>query len=562
MFGAGIYQTDGFTRFLQDSRIVLAFRPTMVGMNPLPGRSGGPLNRRRFLKLSAAATALAACSRAPTTNQLVAATPTSPPLAATAGVAPQAGAIQSVTATPAVASASLTESALAQVWLAANRVMFGPRAGDIERIARMGLDAFVDEQLAAASGPEDAEVERRLAPLDTLSMTPGQILQKYTGDPRGPGIRRDILLDLQQAAVIRAVYSRRQLYEVMVDFWNNHFNVGFNKKFDYLLKPEDDRNAIRPHAMGSFRDLLGASAKSPAVLQSLDNDSNVRGKINENYGRELLELHTVGADNGYTQSDVLEAARVFTGWSIVTLRDDPAKGGTFAYRPRAHDEEAKTVMGLKIPANGGMKDGEALLDFLAAHPNTARTLSLKLCRRFIADTPSETVVTAGAAAFTASKGDIKTTLSAILHSPEFKASFGMKIKRPLEFVASALRAVDADSTAEPRMQQALAAMGQPLFLWQPPNGFPDTAGAYLGASSFLARWNFGMDLANAAYKETKVKFDTLAGKGDLIDGLAQRLYGGALPPSVKSALQSFASGRQIPQLVALMLCAPLFQVRG
>ncbi|MEO6063068.1 MAG: DUF1800 domain-containing protein, partial [Thermoflexales bacterium] len=443
-------------------------------MEHLLGRSGKTLNRRRFLKLSAAATALAACTRVPGSTQLVVASPIPLPLTATGTLAPPAAAVQAATALPA---AGLPESALAQAWLAANRLMFGPRAGDLERIAQMGLDAFVDEQLAAASGPEDTEVERRLAPLDTLTMTPGQILQKYTGDPRGPGIRRDILLDLQQAAVIRAVYSRRQLYEVMVDFWNNHFNVGFNKKFDYLLKPDDDRSSIRPYAMGSFRDLLGASATSPAVLQSLDNDSNVRGKVNENYGRELLELHTVGADNGYTQQDVLEAARVFTGWSIVTLRDDPAKAGTFVYRPRAHDEEAKTVMGLKIPANGGMKDGEALLDFLAAHPNTARNLSLKLCRRFIADEPAESVVSAGAAAFTASKGDIKKTLGAILRSPEFRASIGQKIKRPLEFVASALRAVDADTAAEPRMQQALAAMGQPLFLWQPPNGFPDTAGA-------------------------------------------------------------------------------------
>ncbi|MBK8836019.1 MAG: DUF1800 domain-containing protein [Anaerolineae bacterium] len=533
-------------------------------MAPKSGRSELALNRRRFLRLGAAASALAACSRVPATTRIVIEPATAVPATATIPGAPALGLAPSATAAPTLSAASgaLTESALAQAWLAANRIMFGPRAGDLERIARMGLDAFVDEQLAAAAEPEDAEVQRRLAPLDTLSKTPGQILEKYSGDPRGPGIRRDILLDLQQAAVIRAVYSRRQLFEVMVDFWNNHFNVGFNKKFDYLLKPDDDRSSIRPHAMGTFRALLGASAKSPAVLQSLDNDSNVRGKINENYGRELLELHTVGADNGYTQQDVLDAARAFTGWSINTLREDAGKAGTFMYRPRAHDEDAKTVMGLRIPANGGMKDGEALLDFLAVHPNTARTLSLKLCRRFIADAPAESVVSAGAAAFTASKGDIKATLSAILRSPEFKASFGQKIKRPLEYVASALRAMDADTTAEPRMQQALAAMGQPLFLWQPPNGFPDTAGAYLGASSFLARWNFALDLANAAYKETRVKLDALAGKGDLIDGLAQRLFGGPLPASIKITLQPFASGRQTPQLVALMLCAPLFQVRG
>ena len=463
-------------------------------------------------------------------------------------------------ATPA-ATAAATDRA-AQAWLGANRLMFGPRAGDLERIAAMGLDDFIDEQLALASGPEDPALETRLKGFDTLTMSPGEILTKYAGDPRGTGIRRDILLDLQQAAVIRAVYSKRQLYEVMVDFWNNHFNVGFNKKFDYLLKPADDRDAIRPHALGTFRELLGASAKSPAVLQSLDNDTNTRDKLNENYGRELLELHTLGADNGYTQKDVSETARAFTGWSIELLRDNPEKAGQFLYRPRLHDEGAKTIMGLQLKANGGMKDGEAVLDHLAAHPNTATHLSEKLCRRFIADAPPAEAVSAGAAAFTASKGDLKRTLAAILHSPAFKASGGRKLKRPLEFVASALRAVEADTNAETRMQTALGTMGQPLFLWQPPNGFPDVAGAYLGTSALLARWNFALDLVNGAYRETRMQLAGLAGPGDVIDGLAQRFYGATLPASVKTTLQPFATQKALPQLVALLLSAPLFQMRG
>jgi hypothetical protein len=325
----------------------------------------------------------------------------------------------SATAAPTLSAASgaLTESALAQAWLAANRIMYGPRAGDLERIARMGLDAFVDEQLAAAAEPEDAEVQRRLAPLDTLSKTPGQILEKYSGDPRGPGSGVTSCLTCSSRRNSRGLAGANSI--VMVD-WNNHFNVGFNKSSTTCSSPM--MTAVPFVHMRWEHELLGASAKSPAVLQSLDKESNVRGNINENYGRELLELHTVGADNGYTQQDVLDAARAFTGWSINTLREDAGKAGTFMYRPRAHDEDAKTVMGLRIPANGGIKDGEALLDFLAVHPNTARTLSLKLCRRFIADAPAESLT---GAVTHSQQGRYQSNSERHLRG-QFKASFGRR----------------------------------------------------------------------------------------------------------------------------------------
>lgn len=517
------------------------------------------MDRRTFLKLSAASGALAACSRIPGANRIIANGAAATPVSTVAAASPTATAVATARATATVTGA---ERDAGQAWLVANRVMFGPRPGDVARIAAIGSDAFIDEQLALAGAPEDPALTARLAGLDTLAMSPADILAKYGGDPRGAGIRRDVLLDLQQAAALRAVYSPRQLYEVMVDFWNNHFNVGFNKRFDYLLKPADDRDAIRPHAMGSFRALLGASATSPAVLQSLDNDTSGKDKLNENYGRELLELHTLGADQGYVQADVREAARAFTGWSVVGLRDDAQRAGEFVFRPRQHDEGAKAIMGLKLPPGGGQKDGELLLDYLAEHPNTARHISFKLCRRFVADDPPEAVIAAGAKAFSLSKGDIKATLAAILRSPEFKASAGAKVKRPLEYVASALRALGAETGVEPPIIQALTAMGQPLFLWQPPDGFPDVASAYLGAGAFLARWNFALGLVSGAYRGTRIDAALGSGKGDVIDTLSDRLYGGRLPESAREALRPFAGGGQMAQLVALMLCAPLFQRRG
>jgi len=438
----------------------------------------------------------------------------------------------------------------AAAWLAANRLMFGPRPGDLDHIAHIGVDAFIEEQLAYEQ-LDDRDVQARIAALpelhDTLTAEPRDLLEDA---------RREIILDLQQATLLCAVYGRRQLHEVMTDFWSNHFNIYFAKSAEAYLKPTDDRDVIRPHALGNFRDLLFASAHSPAMLVYLDNVTNVKGRPNENYARELMELHTLGVDGGYTQHDVQEVARAFTGWTARGNRKKPDKLGQFIFAARLHDDEAKTVLGMSLPARGGKADGERVLDLLANHPSTAAFISRKLARRFISDNPPVSVVKLGADAFTKSRGDIRKTLGAILHSAEFKASTGQKMKRPFEFMASALRATNAVTDGGRMLSRAMLLMGQPLFLWAAPNGYPDVKGAWLGADSMLARWNVALALGSNALKGTRLP--PFAGQS--LDALSTQRVGTTLPAEVKTKLQPFAG--DLPALMALLLSSPLFQLRG
>jgi uncharacterized protein (DUF1800 family) len=434
--------------------------------------------------------------------------------------------------------------------LVANRLMFGPRPGDLDHIAQIGVDAFIEEQLAYEQ-LDDEDVQARIAVLpelhDTLTAEPRDLV----GDAR-----REIILDLQQATLLRAVYGRRQLHEVMTDFWSNHFNIYFAKNAEAYLKPTDDREVIRPRALGNFRNLLFASAHSPAMLVYLDNVTNIKGKPNENYARELMELHTLGVDGGYTQPDVEAVARAFTGWTARGNRKKPDKLGQFIFAARLHDDEAKTVLGHTLPARSGKADGERVLDLLASHPSTAAFISRKLARRFISDDPPASVVKLGAGAFTKSKGDIRKTLGAILHSAEFKAATGQKMKRPFEFVASALRATNAETDGGRMLSQAMLLMGQPLFLWAAPNGYPDVKGAWLGADSMLARWNFALALGSDALKGTRLP----PSAGQSLDALSTQLLGTTLPTDVKTKLQPFEG--DLPTLMALLLSSPLFQFRG
>ena len=491
------------------------------------------ITRRDFLRLAAAAAALAACGRVAGQSEIVMTAP--------------------------VAAASPTETVAApqaQHWLAANRLMFGPTPGDIDHIAAIGLDAFIEEQLAHDK-QDPAEAEKRIDAItglrDTLTARPREL----TDDKR-----QDIYQDIAQATLLRAVYNPAQLYELMVDFWSNHFNILFQKNTGEYLKTSDDRDVIRPNALGKFRDLLGASAHSPAMLVYLDNQSNRKGKPNENYARELMELHTLGVDGGYTQADVQDVARALTGWSMVPVRfkggqmqpgiDDV---GTFVFRPRQHDDDAKRILGIDFPASGGKADGERVLDILAKHPSAATFISLKMARRFVSDQPPTAVIQLGAQAFAKSDGDLRATLGAILHSAEFKQSAGQKLKRPLELIVGALRATGAQTDGGKPISAALRGMGQPLFGWAAPNGYPDVAGAWLGSSLVLARWNFGMALGANTLKGTRIDIGAAN-----IDTLSTRLLGAALPQPAREALQPFAN--DAATLIGLLLSAPLFQVRG
>ena len=329
--------------------------------------------------------------------------------------------------------------------------------------------------------------------------------------------------ELQQAKVLRAVYSERQLEEVMTDFWFNHFNVFLFKESDPYLIASYEREVIRPHALGKFRDLLGAVAKSPAMLVYLDNwqsmgpNSQAAGGrigqapnatapkrgLNENYGRELMELHTLGVDGGYTQQDVTEVARVFTGWTV-----QPDQGFEFAFDPRRHEPGVKTVLSKSI-RESGINEGLQVLDTLATSPATAKFICTKLARRFVADDPPPALVEAMARDFLSTGGDIKEVLRTMFHSKEFwsPAVYRKKIKTPFEFVVSAIRATGSEVPNPMPVVQAIAKMGMPLYQMQPPTGYSTQAEAWMSSDALLDRLNFSVSLTSGAVNG--VKFDPL-----------------------------------------------------
>src|SRR5580765_3747139 len=417
---------------------------------------------------------------------------------------------------------------------AVDRLSFGARAGDVEHVKAIGIDRYLDEQLHPERLP-DAGLDARLAEFTTLQLTSREIAEKFElpqqlarraaaangnasdfkPNPAEQQRANTPILELQEQKVLRAVYSTRQLQEVLVDFWFNHFNVDARKGADRFMLTEYERDAIRPHVLGKFRDLLGATAKSPAMLFYLDNwmsvdpnglhvafprariplqNQNAPKGLNENYGRELMELHTLGVEGGYTQQDVTEVARAFTGWTI----DRPRAGGDFTFDPRRHDEGQKLVLGHVIRAGGGMHDGEDVLDLLARHPSTAHFIALKLTRRFVSDTPPAALVDRVAARFRETDGDLREVMRAILTSPEFLSPdvFHQKIKTPFEFVVSAVRATDGEvHDARPLVQQ-IAQLGEPLYQCQPPTGYKDTADAWVNTGALVGRMNFGLALAS------------------------------------------------------------------
>ena len=334
---------------------------------------------------------------------------------------------------------------------------------------------------------------------------PNAAAPKPTPPPKNPQM---VVTELQRAKLLRAVYSNRQLYELMVDFWENHFSIFANKDDDRYLLTSYDRDTIRPFAMGRFRDLLGATAHSPAMLYYLDNwrssvprpyaatkdkPAGVDGGLNENYARELMELHTLGVDGGYTQKDVQEVARCFTGWTI----QKPNEQGLFLYRPGLHDDGEKTVLGHKILAGGGIADGERVLDILATHPATARFVATKLARRFISDDPPQPVIDRAAAVFLKTDGSIRETLRAIVTSPEFfsATTYRAKMRSPLEYVVAAMRALNAETDGDRPVLDAIGRMGQPVFGRITPDGYADRADQWLSSGAMVARLNFASALA-------------------------------------------------------------------
>ncbi|MGE5303884.1 MAG: DUF1800 domain-containing protein [Alphaproteobacteria bacterium] len=415
-----------------------------------------------------------------------------------------------------------------------NRLAFGPSAGDIEHIRSIGVEKYIQEQLSPGSISLPQNLADELNNLDTLRLSAPELFIEY-GPPSYRGMQGDkeaVLKARQRARVIveqaiqarlrRAIESPRQLEEVMVNFWFNHFNVFAQKGLDHLWIGSYEKEAIRPYALGRFRDLLGATAKHPAMLFYLDNWQNTapgspgaRGNfkgLNENYARELMELHTLGVDGGYTQQDVITLARILTGWGFrrpgqaVQARAARLVGGqqrenlsasnAFYFDPKRHDSSQKVFLGHSL-GGSGISEGEEALDILAEHPSTARHIGFELAQYFVSDTPPKSLVDRLAREYLASRGDIRSVLNNLFHSPEFwdQQYFGKKFKTPYEYVISAVRASGTPATKMRPLYGVMAQLGMPLYHCQTPDGFKNTQEAWLNPNAMTQRINFATALA-------------------------------------------------------------------
>lgn len=434
--------------------------------------------------------------------------------------------------------------------LVLSRLSYGPTVEERWQVSDHGWQAWVEMQLAPSS-ISDEGVEWRTCQLESL---------RLEADALVSWDREDVTAELQRGATVRRIYSNRQLYERMVEFWTDHFNVSIHKGDCWFLKTIDDREVIRRHALGSFPELLRASAHSPAMLIYLDNQANQSAAPNENYARELMELHTLGVEGGYSQTDVMELARCLTGWTV----KNHFWRGEFEFQSDYHDPGSKRVLGLRIePAGQG--EAEQLLDWLALHPSTAQHLSTKLIRRFVTEDPPPALVERAASTFVSSAGSIPATLRTILFDGLERP--GTKLKRPVDYVSGALRILSADTDGGQPIQQLLAEMGQPLFEWPTPDGPPDRAEFWAG--NLLPRWRFAIDLARDQIAGTRLQVpEWQLGPGPSVafDQLSALLLG--VPPDpdrrdrVLEALQ--AGGRPdepttVQLILAGLLASPGFQ---
>jgi uncharacterized protein (DUF1800 family) len=611
---------------------------------------------------------------------------------------------------PALKGLPITElSADEAILHALNRLAYGPRPGDLERLKQMGLAKWIEQQLNPGS-IDDKALDARLENLPTLRMNSATLIADYPqpkqaakpaakqasavqlrADAAASGTMRDeqagtarpdessaaieapmraskdgavntdvaspmkqpsgnaatggaaqrgalsvdpnavprpiaddskrparVVEELAMAKMTRAIYSERQLQQVMDDFWFNHFNVFAGKGQDRYYLTSYERDVIQPHALGKFRDLVTDTAKSPAMLFYLDNflsadpraaqrqaqeramrqqrraglgrfprpmpqtqaankKKQERG-LNENYGRELMELHTLGVDGGYTQKDVTEVARSFTGWTIEKPRENPL----FKFEERIHDPDSKIVLGKKIHA-GGMKDGEQVIELLAKHPSTAKFISSKLARRFVSDNPPPALVARMANTFKSSDGDIRSVMHTMIYSPEFwsRDAYHAKIKTPFEFVASTVRVLGTDVDTAMPLVQWVGRIGEPLYQCQPPTGYSDKAEAWVNAGALLNRLNFSLALAGNKVRGSRTDAVALLGPSSSVDGKqildrAVKLFlGGHAGPATIETLQKQLDDPQVMQarlddpatqidlgvVTGLVLGAPEFQRR-
>lgn len=469
------------------------------------------------------------------------------------GCAPQAAAMP--TFIPVVAP-SISEDEF--IIAALRRITFGPLPEEIERAKQIGFEAFVEEQLTPQT-IDDSALAQHISHLTALDMPASELAELEK--------RAQPVTELIQATLLRAVYSRRQLYELMVNFWSDHFNIYVLKNTDRFLKTVDDREVIRPNALGNFREILSASMHSPAMLVYLDNATSTKEGPNENYARELMELHTLGVNGGYTQDDVVEVARALTGWSVTGPRFG-SEIGKFIFRKRFHDDGPKRIFGVDFPSGQGVRDGEQLAGLLADHPSTADYISYKLVRRFVSDSPPPALVSQASSAFQTSHGDLRTVLKVILFSEEFRSALGLKLKRPFEYVVSAIRQTNANTKFDKATGKMLRQMGQMPFFWPAPNGYPDVGAAWLNSNDLLARWNFALGLAANSFSDTQIDWEGLTGSAspeEIVDKLSLQFIGNALPKDARQFIIEQAStikaDNPVLPIGALLLASPYFQYR-
>jgi len=437
------------------------------------------------------------------------------------------------------------------------RITMGVNDAELALARSLGYEGYLEHHLDYAAIPDGA-ADARLAPLTTLTMTYQQMLTPSAGQVGNECI---------EAAIVRSAISSRQLYERMVEFWTDHFNIQMTNERLRRLKAVDDRDVIRANALGNFRTLLSASAHSPAMLDYLDNNLSTAGNPNENYARELMELHTVGVDGGYSQQDVAEVARCFTGWSFFP-DNAGAQAGTFRYNAGVHDTGQKTVMGHIIPARSaqaGLQDGLDVLNILLDHPNTAAYLSKKLCRWLLGDSVPAGIERDVASAYTTSNGDIRAMVRAALR-PNHLACAAPKYKRPWHMFVSCMRVAPTTIASTTSMRSRLVGAGMPRFGWPTPDGYPDDADYWMGL--IIARWNFAADLMNGAITGVSVDttglFTGLTTPDQVADRINSAAFGGELPAPERDIIRDYlvgaptSSARQ-REALGLAFGAPAFQ---
>ena len=448
------------------------------------------------------------------------------------------------------------------------RLGFLPSGWAAERLQALGAEAFVKEQLHPERIPEDPEVARKLARLKLLEMEPRLLARASDGEGRA-------YVELLRRYLWRNGRARRRLEARMAAFWANHFYVPAEAAGHYLA---DYHRTLERHALGSFRDLLFAVARHPAMLTYLNNDSNVAEHPNENYARELLELHTLGVDGGYTERDVKEAARALTGWTT-----HPRTEGGFYFDPSVHDDGPKQILGHRFPAGRGIEDGLALLDLLARHPSTARFVATKLAFWFVSDAPPEGLVRRLAEVFLRTRGELRPVLRALFSAPEFYAARGRRMRSPLEFLTAASEATGVTFLDDWVLLDALNRLEQPFLGWKTPDGYPTRARAWSSTSGLLARWQVALELAQEAdgdpqggwglFARLEQRTPHAATVGAWVRAAARQVWGREPSGAQLTALVRYASdgqgagrpltptltGRKRGGLYALLLAAPEFQ---